>query len=532
VPAAKQFPMNRFFRLTVSLLLPGIIVAGVWIYLTGGGEYFSGIAEFHWIRLPLLLLITTVCVWIRFVRWQYLLRRAEIRLSVRSSLSSYLASLIGIATPAYIGELTRCIFIAKKFGVPFRVTAWMWVLERLLDLAALAVLALVAAQSFKAREVFLIVALVAVVLIVVWRNAGKALGMTPASVPRFSRVTTWFVLWILSFAAWLPASFLFLFAVPDSAIDLPASIRIFTTSTLLGGITLLPAGVGATGSAAILQLNASGVSLEDSVVAVSLFRLATVGWSLMIGAMFFLREFRKIRAPKATDEFHFDHIADSYAGQFPEHVWDHLLERKNDLLVKVLDANMDRSGRGLDLGCGLGQQSSKLRSLGFNVTGLDLSRKLLTHARSNGVPVVSSSALSLPFLNGSFDFVYIVGAIHHFGGEKIQQDALREVQRVLKNGGYFIVHETNPRNPIFRFYMSYVFPLMKTIDEGTEHWIPTEFWQKLDGWKLIQVRYFTFLPNFLPKVLMKSFLPLQNRLETSSLRSYSVHYMATLQKDS
>jgi hypothetical protein len=78
--------------------------------------------------------------------------------------------------------------------------------------------------------------------------------------------------------------------------------------------------------------------------------------------------------------------------------------------------------------------------------------------------------------------------------------------------------------------MGYVFPVLKSIDDGTEWWIEPARWSVATGMTLREVRYFTFLPDFLPRILMKPSLALERRLEASRFRSRSVHYMAMLQK--
>ena len=211
-----------------------------------------------------------------------------------------------------------------------------------------------------------------------------------------------------------------------------------------------------------------------------------------------------------------------------------LIERKLGFIAEALPFPPNTAGTGLDLGCGLGLQAAELRRRGYNVIGLDPSAGLLAVGlqRLGQAPVLAGSALALPFRDESLDFVYTIGVLHHLPGPHSQMCALREITRVLKPGGLLVVHESNPRNPLFRFYMGYLFPILKSVDDGTEHWIDPRTWETCDKLQLVTVRYFTFLPDFTPKFLTTPALAFERMLERRPTRSYSAHYMAVLKRDS
>jgi SAM-dependent methyltransferase len=123
-----------------------------------------------------------------------------------------------------------------------------------------------------------------------------------------------------------------------------------------------------------------------------------------------------------------------------------------------------------------------------------------------------------------------VNVLHHLPSRDHQHRAFGEIARVLKPGGLFLLHEINVTNPLFRFYMGYVFPLIRQIDEGTERWIDPEAPPTSAGLRRIGVQYFTFVPDFLPQRLLRSALPLEARLERSALARYSAHYMLTFER--
>jgi len=466
---------------------------------------------------------------VRFIRWQYMLRRVGVRLPIRPSLSIYLAGLAGTATPAYVGELIRNVIIRRRFSVPLQATVPVLISERLLDVAALALVLLIAGDTWPWRRSGLLVLGLAVL---------AGLLLTGAALPWKTPGTTFRTLFrpgilfpclVLSLGAWMPAALLLSIAAGGLGRVLPVfqGARAFAGSTLLGGLTLMPAGLGVTGSAAILQIHGVGLALADAVVIVSIVRLTTTGLSLAAGSAALIRELRsREHADPGAAAEHFHDIASAYQAQFSAHVWDHLIQRKTDIIEAALGPQRPEERLGLDLGCGLGQQCRALAARGHRLVGVDAALGLLRQARAHEVSVAAADALRLPFRDGTFDFVYTIGVLHHLRDADAQSAAAREVARVLKPGGKFIVHETNPHNPLFRFYMGYIFPMVRTIDEGTECWIPPGFWSRLPGWTSSDIRYFTFLPDFIPRALMRPALQVERLLERSALGRFSVHYVA------
>jgi SAM-dependent methyltransferase len=120
--------------------------------------------------------------------------------------------------------------------------------------------------------------------------------------------------------------------------------------------------------------------------------------------------------------------------------------------------------------------------------------------------------------------------LHHLGSLGDQQRAFTELFRILKPGGLLFVHEINTRNMLFRFYMGYVFPSLNCIDEGVERWLRADRMARYTEAPVVEVRYFTFLPDFVPQALVRLLAPFERLLERSSLKVLSAHYMAVLEK--
>lgn len=93
-----------------------------------------------------------------------------------------------------------------------------------------------------------------------------------------------------------------------------------------------------------------------------------------------------------------------------------------------------------DLGCGHGDTTAFLKGLGLEVSGLDLSERLLEQARAYhpGIRYQKGNMLELEFGDGSIAGATAFYAIVHFSEEQVRA-AFREVFRVLRPDGRFLL---------------------------------------------------------------------------------------------
>ena len=95
----------------------------------------------------------------------------------------------------------------------------------------------------------------------------------------------------------------------------------------------------------------------------------------------------------------------------------------------------------LDLGCGTGEMLKLIlqEDTHKELCGIDLSEKMLAVAKSKlpeQVKLILGDSESLPFSDNAFDVVYCNDSFHHYPAP---QNVLREVYRVLKPGGTFLM---------------------------------------------------------------------------------------------
>lgn len=211
---------------------------------------------------------------------------------------------------------------------------------------------------------------------------------------------------------------------------------------------------------------------------------------------------------------HHNHAQGGKYDQSPE--WEEacLKTRRNPTLrLKRLEKfSLHPSDVVLDLGCGDGLNITILRQMGIkNVTGLDISRQLLTEAKKNNPKnkFYLGSADNLPFRNEQFTVVLVDSVFHHL---LRYNPPIREIRRVLKYGGLLCFIE--PHRSIFRELLdfitllpgSYLIPGIgersRTYKEEIHlmrHWLATEhkFFETLERWKFQKV---FFVYDFLSAV--------------------------------
>ncbi len=127
-----------------------------------------------------------------------------------------------------------------------------------------------------------------------------------------------------------------------------------------------------------------------------------------------------------------------------EFVWcpEGLTEGQAGLLATV------RGARVLELGCGAASCARWLRAHGAEVVGLDLSERMLAHARSGAagteidVPLVQADAAALPLRSRSFETVCSAFGAIPFVADL--ESVLAEVRRVLRPGGQWVFAVPHP----------------------------------------------------------------------------------------
>ena len=135
-------------------------------------------------------------------------------------------------------------------------------------------------------------------------------------------------------------------------------------------------------------------------------------------------------------EIQYDTIAKEYAEAFSG---DHEKKPKDQEILRRFSQAIGQRRPVWDFGCGPGQTANYLNNLGLEISGLDLSEKILEQARTIHPEIYfrKGNILALEFENDSIAGVVAFYAIVHLTKEQVEI-AFREVFRVLQPGGIFL----------------------------------------------------------------------------------------------
>jgi ubiquinone/menaquinone biosynthesis C-methylase UbiE len=197
----------------------------------------------------------------------------------------------------------------------------------------------------------------------------------------------------------------------------------------------------------------------------------------------------------------FDDYAKNYEVILDKYLWltgdnnTFFAEYKAKKLTEWYPTKVFESFKMLDFGCGIGTMTAfvKKEFSGAQVYGIDPSSESIKIAqkRYSDISFQTSHGTSIDFEDNFFDFVYAAGAFHHIPFSE-HEAYKKELLRVLKPGGDFVLFELNPRNPGTRFIFN-----RSPIEKNAKMLQPQYAESFFKDFGPITTKYYSFYPNFL-----------------------------------
>jgi SAM-dependent methyltransferase len=162
------------------------------------------------------------------------------------------------------------------------------------------------------------------------------------------------------------------------------------------------------------------------------------------------------------DRSEFDKFADEYkslheaniavSGETPEYFAEYKIKDLKSLVS--MDVPLQDGGRFLDFGAGVGASvpffckhlpAAKLTCVDVSLRSLELG--VARHGADANF--VAFDGVSLPFADAAFDGALAACVFHHIGANDHER-LFAEIRRVVRPGGYVMIYEHNPLNPLTR----------------------------------------------------------------------------------
>jgi uncharacterized membrane protein YbhN (UPF0104 family) len=303
-PAASLTAVRRARWRTVALSV--VAVAALGLILLRAEDLLEGLSgtepDLGYV-LPIVGLATGYYV-LKALRWHYYLRLSDVRLPWWRTSAAYLAGQWFTFTPA--GELVRGYMLRERYGVPLERSTPTIVLQALMDFASLAVVGVLVLPLLPAlAPVSLPVSLPVIAAVGAlalpaprrWLRSSAFIARTPLGrSQRFHTILDHADL-LLAPQALLAGLALGTLAVLFGAASLllagmalrvegwraSEAVVTYTVAQLLGGLSVLPQGLGVTEASGTALLALMDVPSWQAAAAVLLFRLCTLGWSVLLG---------------------------------------------------------------------------------------------------------------------------------------------------------------------------------------------------------------------------------------------------------
>lgn len=158
------------------------------------------------------------------------------------------------------------------------------------------------------------------------------------------------------------------------------------------------------------------------------------------------------KKPVAPDRYDDEWITKAWGDASRSELFDNKRLTPRPRVSRALDlCQIDADTKVLDIACGRGEVVALASERGAFAVGLDFSPAVLEVARkvrsarapkltgSATLELIQADACRLPFAHDSFDRIAMLDIIEHLVPDQLEQ-MFREVHRVLKPGGYAVIH--------------------------------------------------------------------------------------------
>ncbi len=295
-------------KLRKNVILAIIVSAVIYLALTIYADYDSVLKAFEvfpFYILPLVLLFAFGNYSVRFLKWHYYLRKLNVQISVKDSFHIFMSGLIMSVTPGKFGEVMKSYLVKFNTGEAVSRTIPVMIVERITDFYSLLIIALLGAFYFDyGKAVIIVVTLFFVLLTIVINQKRLSLKIIYSmekirflkkyvenfrtayeSAYTLLKIKPLYEMTLLSVIAWSLECFAFYLILVNFNLNVsvPWSLFIYAFATIIGSITLLPAGLGVTDGSLTYFIYNISKQMNVAVASTLITRLSTLWFAVLIG---------------------------------------------------------------------------------------------------------------------------------------------------------------------------------------------------------------------------------------------------------
>ena len=303
---------RRWRDIALLGLLFAFVIAGLvgLAAATGWEETKHQLMQLHFSQIAILLGLSLVNYLFRGARWHLFSNRLGLPTTLMQDMRHFLGGFAMSVTPGRVGELIRMRWLKRETGWAVERTAPLVLMDRASDLAAMALIlaggiALSAGGIALAMPVAILALgaafvatrpkLLAACVTLLYRAIGKfprlmvRVRKAARSLSAFTSGPIMATALVLGLIGWIAEGYAFhiLLMWMGADIGLAKAMAIFTFSTLAGGLTGAPGGVGGAEAAMVALLAVEGIPLDVSIPATAVIRLTTLWFAIAIGVAVF-----------------------------------------------------------------------------------------------------------------------------------------------------------------------------------------------------------------------------------------------------
>ena len=290
----------------ILILIAAVGIYAIFLFISDYNIISEKISNFKINYLPLILFLVSASWTPLFIKWHFLLKNCEIHVPLKKSILVFLSGPAFEITPGQIGALVKSQILKTSSNIPRTKTVPIIVVEKVYDLIG-AVLASIIGIVILGMEPHLIIiailVLVTIFFFVYYRPASEIFFKQITKRKFFSKyvenisdfyeivhkstnVKVATICILLALTYWFmvsAAAYYTLIAFDINILDYLKVLAIYATSTLLGAISFIPAGIGITEGSITGLFTLNGIDVSTALILSVMIRILTLWYTVGVG---------------------------------------------------------------------------------------------------------------------------------------------------------------------------------------------------------------------------------------------------------